>query len=230
MPLTFSQAVSVGDVMPNDRHTLYFPMLPHGVDGEVLTLRHGQVTLPVWEVPQIIVKQFGWSIAYAGRRNNPNTFTVSFVETTDAPALKNLVQWQAMANGLKSGTGKLKSQYAVKCKIVAADTTGKYGMVGYMYNVWPTSIQPGSFEEETGAWHHEVTFSVDAVDIEGITTYETALNTLPNMSYYPTPDETSYALTTLGYGSIAYPYPVAGVGFSASLAGSYSSVTASFFI
>lgn len=209
MPFTFYQVAAAGDAFPQDRHILYFPTLPSGAGGNTLTLRHTTVNMPPWEVGQIIVKTMGWSLAFAGRRNNPNAFQCSFLETTDAPVIKTLYAWQAIAAGTQQAGGQLKAQYAVNCKLVAADTTGKYGLTCKMYNVWPQNITPGGFDESSGAWHHEVTFSVDAVDIEEVNTHESALKAMrnPNYDYNLYGDSSSFALNNLGISSGLYATP-----------------------
>ena len=205
--ITFSQVASIGDVMSSDRHTLYFPQLPSGGDSNTLTLRHTTVTLPPWEVGQIIVKMYGWSIAFPGRRNNPNTFNVNFVETTDAPVIKALLSWQAMASGINEPTGSMKSQVAVQAKLVAADTTGKYALTCKLFNVWPQSIQVGGFEESSNAWTHDVTFSIDAVDIDGLTTHEEAIGSLSNMNNRIAPNKSSAVAAQMGMSSGLYNSP-----------------------
>lgn len=200
MPFKFTDVVAAGDVLPNNRHTLYFPVLPNGINGKELTLRHGTVSLPPWEVGQIIVKMYGWSLAFAGRRNNTNTFTADFVETTDAPVVKALLGWQGMCAGFKQPIGSPKAKYAVNCKFTAADTTGKSAIIGTMYNVWPVTVQISDFEENTDALHINATFSVDCVDIEDVTSNETALSlgTLTSVSHYAASAASMSSVVNLG--------------------------------
>lgn len=174
MPFTFNEVASVGDVLPNNRHTVWFPALPNGVSGKTLTLRHGTLSLPPWEVGQIIVNLYGWSVAFAGRRQQQNTFTLDFVETTGGVSLKTLLGWQSFAAGFKQPLGYPSATYAVTAAFKAADTTGAYALVGKMYGVWPMTIQTGDFEENTDALHISTTFSVNAIDIDDLVTAEQA--------------------------------------------------------
>lgn len=166
MVLSYSEVSAIGDVLPNNRHELSFPNIS-GVleDGEALKLRHTTVTLPPFQVGQIIVKQLGWSLAFAGIRTQQNTFSCEFVETINAPVIKLLSKWQDSCAGFKTHMAKMKADSAAKAQCIAYDTAGKSALVIDMYNVWPMSITYGQFSEESSAAHVNVEFSVDCIDI-----------------------------------------------------------------
>ncbi|QIG74765.1 putative tail tube protein [Rhizobium phage RHph_I42] len=168
MPISFTEVAAAGDVLPNNRHTLYFPAIPDVMDGHELTVRHSNVSLPPLGVGQIIVKMLGWSVGFAGIRTQINTFTVEFVETVDAPVVKGLAQWQDICAGFKSHLAKMKKDYAVNPRCVAADTTGKLALTVDLMNVWPVNITYGQFTEDSGAAMVTAEFSVDAIDIVGL--------------------------------------------------------------
>jgi len=168
MPISFTEVESTGDALPNNRHVLFFPSIAGVTEGKTFTLRHTTVTLPPMQVGQIIVKQLGWSVAFAGIRTQQNTFTVDFVETNDAPVIKSLARWQDICSGFKTHLAKLKSDYAVKAQCRALDTTGKQALIVDLYNVWPVNITYGQYTEESTASVVNVEFSVDAIDIVGV--------------------------------------------------------------
>jgi len=168
MAFTFNQVAAAGDVLPHNRHSLIFPNLPNGGNGYDLSIRNTTVSFTPWEVGQIIVKMYGWSVAFAGRRNNPNTFSCAFLETTDAPVIKTLLGWQSACSGFKKPNGLLKSKYAVKAKLYVYDTAGNKAFTVILYNVWPQSITFSDIQEDSGAAEVTVNFSIDAMDIESL--------------------------------------------------------------
>lgn len=170
MVIKYSEVQSVGDVLDSSRHTLYFPNTPAGDKGKDLTLRHGEITLPEIAVGQVQSRPFGWAVAHAGRRVMENTMSVNFLETTGSPIVRSLCQWQELCHGFKAGPQKLKSQYAVNAEMRLYDTTGKISLKIKCHNVWPVRIQLPEFGEESTAAHIHCDFSIDALDIIGITT------------------------------------------------------------
>ena len=165
MAISFTEVVSTGDALPNDRHELRFPNIVDVTDGKAFTLRHTTVTLPPLQVGQIIVKQLGWSLAFAGLRTQQNSFTVEFVETVNAPVIKNLVKWQDICAGFRTHLAKMKSDYAVKTVCRALDTTGNASLIVELLNTWPMNVTYGQFSEESSAARVQCEFSVDGIDI-----------------------------------------------------------------
>lgn len=170
MSISYTEVASSGDPLPNNRHTLYFPDLPSIVTGKDLTLRHTNVSMPPLQVGQIIVKQLGWSLAFAGLRTQQNTFTCEFVETYDAKVIRQLAQWQDICSGMRSHLARLKTDCAVKAQCIAYDTTNKKALTVNLFNVWPMNITWGQFAEESTASLVNVDFSVDAIEFAQVTT------------------------------------------------------------
>ena len=169
MPLSYSEVITIGDVLDSSRHTLIFPNTPVGGEGRGLTLRHGAITLPRFEVAQIISKPFGWSVAHAGRRMQENIMSVEFFETTGGPSTKTLIAWQNHCHGIKSGNMNLKANYAVNCEMNLYDTTGKTALQFKCINVWPKTVDISDYPEESTPAHVRCEFSVDALDLTGLT-------------------------------------------------------------
>ena len=167
MALDFNVIAGLDDVLTTDRHLLYFPSLPTGVDGKDLTLRHAEVSIPPFKTAKIPVNVFGWPVAFAGRREFETTFSVSFHETVNSPVIRSLYGWQNICSGFKTAAGQPKDEYAVDCKFKIKDTTGKSAIVLKLHNVWPETINFPEFGEETTAWHSDVEFSCDGIDLEG---------------------------------------------------------------
>ncbi len=168
MAISYTEIVAAGDALPNDRHELKFPDVTGVTEGKIFTIRHTTVALPPIQIGQIIVKQLGWSLAFAGLRTQQNTFSVEFVETVDAPVIKNLVKWQDICAGFKTHLAKMKADYAVKAQCRALDTTGKLALIVDLINVWPVNVTFGQFSEESSAAHVQCEFSVDAIDVIGL--------------------------------------------------------------
>lgn len=168
MPITYTQVESAGDPLPNNRAVLYFPQIPDVLNGNDLTLRHTTVSMPPIQIGQVIVKQLGYSIAFAGIRTQQNTFNVEFVETTGAPVTKTLLRWSDIAAGFKSQLGKLKADYAVNCQCIAYDSTGATALVTTLYNVWPINVTYGQYTEDSGPSMVSVDFSVDCIDVTDV--------------------------------------------------------------
>jgi hypothetical protein len=168
MAISFTEVSSTGDALPNDRHELKFPNIAGVMEGNGLTLRHTTVSLPPIQIGQIVVKQLGWSLSFAGLRVQQNTFSVEFVETVDAPVIKSLFKWQDICAGIKTHQAKMKSDYAVKAQCRALDTTGKAALIVDLLNVWPVNVTYGQFSEESSAARVQCEFSVDAVDVVGL--------------------------------------------------------------
>lgn len=168
MPISFTQVTSAGDPLPNNRAVLYFPSIPEVLDGSDLMLRHTVVSMPPMQIGHIIIKQLGWSLAFAGLRTQQNNFNVEFVETIDAPVVKTLTRWQDICAGFQTHVAKLKSDYAVNCQCVAYDSTGTSALVTTLYNVWPMTVNYGQYSEDTGPSMVNVDFSVDCIDIEDV--------------------------------------------------------------
>jgi hypothetical protein len=168
MPFTYTEIAATGDVLANNRHTLYLPSLPDVIEGKELTLRHTSVTMPTLNIGHIIVKQLGWSLAFAGIRTQENTFNVEFVETQGAPVIKALTKWQDICAGFKTHLSRRKSDYAVNCECKAYDTVGETALIVKMYNVWPVTVTYGQYSEESGPSMVQVVFSVDAIDITDV--------------------------------------------------------------
>lgn len=187
MPISFAEALSIGDVLDISRHTMHFPNTPVGGEGKALTLRHGAITLPGYQVTKVERRPFGWPVSYAGRRTTENTLAAEFLETTGAPAIRSLVEWQDLCHGIKTNNHAPKSAYAVNCKITLYDTTGKYALVLKAYNVWPTTVALPDLPEESTAAHIHVEFSVDALDIEGIKTADYSSTLSTPVRSYPVP-------------------------------------------
>lgn len=169
MPITFTEVVAAGDILPANRHVLSFPTLPTTADGRILEIRHAEVTLPQFQVGQVQTRVLGYAIAFSGIRMMTNTFTANFYDTTGSPVVKTLTAWQDRCAGLKTHRAQLKAKYAVNSKLVAYDTTGKSSLHIKLINVWPINITYGNFTEDSSPQHIEVEFSVDAMDIEGVT-------------------------------------------------------------
>jgi hypothetical protein len=179
MPITYSEVLSVGDILDSSRHTLMFPNTPAGGDGRSLTLRHGAITLPRFEVAQIISKPFGWSVAHAGRRMQENIMSVEFFETTGGPSTKTLVAWQNLCHGLDGTNMGLKRNYAVNCEMSLYDTTGKTALKFKCINVWPKTIDISDYPEESTPAHVRCEFSIDALDLVGFSSNNSYMEVNP---------------------------------------------------
>ena len=178
MPFTFEKVSSIGDILDTVRHTTYFPALPSGISGDTLTLRHGEVTLPEFRVAQVKAHPFGWPIAFAGRREMENTFTMGMVDTTNAPATHALASWQDMCSGFHHGGGQPKSVYAINAKTAIYDTTGEEALIVKLYNVWPMGFSIPPLGEESAHYHYEIQWSIDAMDIVDIVPTEPSYTSL----------------------------------------------------
>ena len=168
-----------------------------------------------------MVKQFGWSLAFAGRRVQQNSFTAEFVETTDTPMMRALYGWQDLCAGFKTPLGVPKAEYAINAKLVAKDTTGKYALQCALTNVWPKTITLTDFAEESSAMHVTVEFSLDHIDLLDVVTTSGSSSSnfdydLPNRprtrlgGYSSSPNGVSYspavasARGSLSYGSSSF--------------------------
>jgi len=223
MAFSFEQTVSIGDILPNNKYSLYFPTLPNGVEGKTLTLRNAGVSLPTAEVGQIVVKTFGWGIAFAGRRSPVNTFSATFVETLNSPTMHSLYGWQDMCSGFKSSLGSKKSEYAVNVKLVVKDNTGKYALECKLHNVWPKSITLDALAEDSSALEVSVDFSLDAVDLIDLDVADAKMSDLQT-GFAPIKDTTysgaSFSATPNGMSSRAQN-PLTALNVGGLLAGSF---------
>lgn len=168
MPINFSQINGLADTLANDRFTVFFPALPGG-DSTLLSLRNTDITLPPYEVAQILVKILGWSLAFAGRRVNTNSFTLGFYEDVNAAILQQLTAWQELAAGFVKAEARMKIDYAVDIELKVYDTTGRTCMVFRMNNCWPMRVNiPAWADDATQPAKVEVDMSVDSVDLIGV--------------------------------------------------------------
>lgn len=168
MPISFSQINGLADTLANDRFTVFFPALPGG-DSTLLSLRNTDITLPPYEVAQILVKILGWSLAFAGRRINTNSFTMGFYEDVNAAILQQLTAWQELASGYVKAEGRMKVDYAVAVDLKVYDTTGRTSMMFRLNNCWPMRINvPPWADDATQPAKIECDMSVDSVDLIGI--------------------------------------------------------------
>lgn len=169
MPISFTEIAGAGDPLPANRHMLLFPSLPGGMNGRELTLRHTTVTLPEPQIGQILVRPFGFPIAFPGTAMITNQFSAEFVETVNSPVVKTIAQWMDKTAGNRSHRGLRKREAAVTCHCIAHDTTGMKSLTSILYNVWPMRMTYGNYVEESTPCHINIEFSVDAVDFAEIT-------------------------------------------------------------
>lgn len=166
MPISFDEIASIGDQLSSDRFTLYLS----GVEGDrILTLQQATVSIPAHEVSQILVKIFGWPVAFAGRRVQENSFNVNFYENVFAQTSTALLNWQKLAAEFEKAGGAPRNEYAKKAKLEVYDTTGKSALTFNLNNCWPMRITHPEGSEDTAAYQVSVDFSVDSVDFVGLT-------------------------------------------------------------
>lgn len=170
MPISFSEVNSMPDILSNGRFTVFFPSLPNGGgDGKPLSLSNTEITLPAYETAQIIVKIMGWSIAFAGRRIQNNTLSMSFLETVEGNVHPALVNWQIAAAGTLNAGGMRKNDYSIEAMISVYDTTGRVSLNFIANNVWPMRVTPTTLSDDgSQPARVEVDFSVDSVDLDGV--------------------------------------------------------------
>lgn len=165
MPISFEQINSIPDILPNNRHELRFPTISDS-DGYQLTLRHGHVTLPQASIGQVQVKLLGHRVAFAGGMAHENSMTVTFLEDSAGTVLQALIAWMEIARNRNTGGGGLKSEYAANGTLYMHDTNGDKVHTFTLFNMWPMAVSYPDMGEESGPSEVEVTFSVDAVDLE----------------------------------------------------------------
>ena len=170
MPIKFSEIQALPDLLAADRFSAYFPILPGGGNGKELTLRNCEITLPPYEVAQILVKIMGWSINFAGRRIQQNSMTMGFYEDRLGTAHNILLSWQQEAADFIQAGGQLKRGYAVEVDIQVYDTMGKTALLFRANNVWPMRVTTPTLQDETSTLARiEVDLSVDSVDYVAVT-------------------------------------------------------------
>lgn len=182
MPISFAEVNSMPDILSTGRFTVFFADLPNnGGQGRSLSLSNVEVTLVTYDVAQVIVKMMGWSTAFAGRRVQANTFNMSFVETVRGNVHRQLLKWQDAAAGIRRAGGFMKTDYASEINIQVYDTTGKVSLSFNAINAWPMQVTPTQLQDDGSTPAHvECTFSVDAVDLEGVGEDETGTFYSPN--------------------------------------------------
>jgi hypothetical protein len=175
MPINFDEISSI-EVLDSSRHTLTFPKLPNQTDGKILTLHHGAITLPTFSVGHIQEKVLGWPVAFSGRRSFDNILSVDFVESVGGPITKSFVSWNDLCTGHKSSYGELKAKYSVRAKLELFDTTGKSSLTFNLINLWPKTINVPELAEESAPAHVRVEFSIDDLELTGLSYNKTVYN------------------------------------------------------
>lgn len=173
MPIGLDQTSNF-EVISTNRCLVYLPQTPGG-DGKALTLRHGALQLPGVTVGQITVKLGGYTVNFAGRREQEPTFTLEFTETVDGIATRTLVSWQNAIAGFSSAKGIAKSEYAKTAQCQIFDTIGKASLIFELINIWPAQIQLPEFGEDSSAYKLQVTFAVDSLLLVGATSKSNTL-------------------------------------------------------
>lgn len=170
MPISFKQINSIPDIMNSERFMVMIPNLPGGGTGEKLTIRNVDVTLPPMEVAQILVKILGWTLAFAGRRIQQNSLTMSFYEDSAGTVTNALAKWQDACAGFVNAGGLLKKDYTRDFEVKAFDSTGKAALVFHCNNCWPMRITHPQLSSDSNApYRVDVDMSIDSVDLLGIT-------------------------------------------------------------
>jgi len=168
VPISFSQTTSIPDLLASDRFVVYLPVVS-GSNSELMSILNAEVTLPPYEVGQVLVKMFGWSRAFAGRRVQQNSLSMAFYEVAGGRAHISLCNWQEQAAGMLQAGGAPQTQYAQEIKVVVYDTTGKSALTFTCNNCWPMRITPPAMAHDSSTPARiECDFSVDSVDLTGV--------------------------------------------------------------
>lgn len=165
-PITFTQINSIPDILSVDRFTLMFPSV-QGVDGEALTLRHAEVTIPKRGIAQIGVKYLGHSTHFRGSSENDNILSVSFFEDSEGTTTDALFAWLKLVRNSEDGTSLLKEQYAQQATLYIYNTIGEPALTFELINIWPMSVTFPELSEQSGPAKLQVEFSVDGVTPNG---------------------------------------------------------------
>lgn len=170
MGISFTDMRGIPDILSVDKQVLYFTNVPggDGSSGRSLTLRHADATFPPQEIGQVIAKPNGWSRAFAGRRVQTNSMSVSFHEDRHGTSSKTLSRWMHLCSGSNKAGGKLSSEYAVTVELKAEDTMGKEALIYRINKVWPMRVQIPAYSPDASApMKIEVDFSLDSMDLIG---------------------------------------------------------------
>lgn len=163
MTITFNQLNSLTDILPNNRHILYFPSVL-GLQGRDLTLNNTQVTIPTYGTAHIRVKLLGHSIGFSGGIDFDNSLICSFYERSKGEVLRNLTTWLNASRNMETGARLPKSQMAANGTLDVINTIGEAAFSVELINVFPIQITwPELAHSSNGPTEFQTTFNVDGV-------------------------------------------------------------------
>ena len=163
-PIRFSE-VNALEPLDSSRFKVEFPTI-QGIDGQVLSLKHTEVSIPNRGIAQIGVKYLGNTTNFRGSSQNDNILTISFIETADAAITKAIFDWMKLVRNSENGTGKRKAEYAQPAKVYLFNSKGEVTITFNVYNMWPMQVTMPQLGDASGPVKYEVQFSIDAIGPE----------------------------------------------------------------
>ena len=164
MPISFSQINQLPDILANDRHLIFFPVLD-GVDGSLLSKMYSAVTLPSYGHGHIIVKILGFSVGHRGNLQFENQLSVTFHDTVEGAVTKSIRNWINLVRDPEDGTSQPRNTYAVDLPIFVYDTVGKAAIEFTGKGVFPLVMEAPTLEETSAPYSFAVQFNIDDMEL-----------------------------------------------------------------
>lgn len=157
------QEIDQFEMVSASRFKFYVPSLPGVVDGRILAILNGSVTLPAEGVGHVIKRVYGHPIGYRGGVVFDNVLTAMFMEEAEGRVMQSLFRWLSWVRDRDYGISRPKSEYARYAEIELYTTTGSVYKKIELVNLFPFNITYPEYGETEGPVEYTVQFSVDRV-------------------------------------------------------------------
>lgn len=141
MPVTLQQVVSLPDVLLQDHFDLLIPNPPGGGDGEALMIRNMTAVLPGRSNRPIPVELHRHKTFYGGKRDYGNSFSASWVDTTDRRVINTLKSWQDLITDPTTGLPLPKTVYNTTATITIYDASNAPSELRTFHGLFIVSLE-----------------------------------------------------------------------------------------
>ena len=137
-----------------------------GAGIDLMQFRCAAATIPGKQIEEVLITLGGYNLKRAGRSVPVGTWTVSFVEGTDAQISQRMRSWQEICHNQATGIQENADGYSRSAVIELLDNAGNVSQAHRLIGIWPQDIPDVQMDTGTSeAVRYDVTFAYDHHEI-----------------------------------------------------------------
>lgn len=162
MAIELGQVTSLADVIQNNHFELIIPTLPGAGNGQTLNIRNMTAVLPGRKNDPVQVELHRHKVMFAGKRTFGNSFSATYIESSDRATWSALLNWQNQMTDPATGLPRLKADYATTGIVNIYDSSNAIVESRTFYGLFVSGLDDVALSgSESGVLSVSVQFSYD---------------------------------------------------------------------